>query len=292
MKVFNFIFPLIAIIALSSCREDAIGDSGIEIPSEPQTELDKWIDTTFRAPYNVYVQYRWNNNLSDVEHITVPPREELVQPFLKAVLKIWLTPYIRVAESHEDFMKDYICRQLFLVGSGSYNAGGSVTLGLAAAGYRITLFTVNQFDLENGGVGLASLQRFFQTMHHEFGHILNQRKPYDANFQRITGNYTADWTILTDEQARELGFISAYARSAHIEDFVEVLSHYITYTETEWQNLMNSIKNVQAREYIRLKQLSVSSYMKNTYGVNMLELRKEVTSAIAEVANGDLGVKN
>jgi substrate import-associated zinc metallohydrolase lipoprotein len=287
---FYYIFLLVAVVAISSCREEAINDSGIEIPPGPQTELDKWIDATFRVPYNIHVQYRWNSNISDVGHVTVPPHEELVQPFLKAVLKIWLTPYIKVAETKEDFMKDYVCRQLFLVGSGSYNQGGSVTLGLASAGYRITLYTINQFDLANGNISRATLQRFFQTMHHEYGHILNQRKPYDSNFQRITGNYTADWTSQTDAQARELGFITAYARSADMEDFVEVLSHYITYTETEWQNLMNSIKNVQAREYIRQKQQSVSSYMKNTYGVNINDLREQVTLAIAEVAAGNLEV--
>lgn len=274
-------------IALFSCKEDAITDSGIEIPAESQTELDQWIDATFRVPYNVRVDYRWNNTVSDPGHITVPPREELVQPFLKAVLKIWLTPYIRVAETGEDFMKDYICRELVLVGSGSYNEGGSVTLGLAANGYRITLYTVNQFDLANGTVSRAALKRFFQTMHHEFGHVLNQRKPYDTKFQQITGNYSADWTSLSDAQSRELGFITAYARSADMEDFVEVLSHYITYTEAEWQALMNSIKNTQAREYIRLKLQSAGSYMKNTYGVNIQELRDEVTSAIAEVAAGN-----
>jgi substrate import-associated zinc metallohydrolase lipoprotein len=291
LSITNYIFLLVAVVAISSCREETITDSGIEIPAGPQTELDQWIDATFRVPYNVRVDYRWNNTISDPAHITVPPREELVRPFLQAVLKIWLTPYIRVAETKEDFMKDYICRELILVGSGSYNEG-SVTLGYATSGYRITLYTVNQFDLANGNVSRASLQRFFQTMHHEFGHVLNQRKPYDTKFQQISGNYSADWTTLSDAQARELGFITAYARAADMEDFVEVLSHYITYTDTEWQNLMNSIKSSQGKEYIRLKLQSVSSYMKNTYGVNIQSLRDEVTLAIAEVAAGELIIDN
>lgn len=290
-RILYLIFLFVAVVAISSCRESAVTDSGIEIPAGAQTELDKWIDATFRVPYNVRVDYRWNSTISDPAHITVPPREELVRPFLQAVLKIWLTPYIRVAETKEDFMKDYICRELVLVGSGSYNEG-SVTLGYATSGYRITLYTVNQFDLANGNVSRASLQQFFQTMHHEFGHVLNQRKPYDTKFQQITGNYSADWMTLTDAQAREQGFISAYARSADMEDFVEVLSHYITYTEAEWLALMNSIKNTQAREYIRLKLQSVSSYMKNSYGVNIQELRDEVISAIAEVVEGNLIIDN
>jgi substrate import-associated zinc metallohydrolase lipoprotein len=290
MMKLKYFLLCIAVLAISSCQEDTFTDSGIEIPSEPQTELDKWIDATFRAPYNVSVQYRWSSNMTDAGHVVVPPKEELVQPFLKAVVKIWLNPYVRVAETQENFMKDNICRELFLVGSGSYNNDGSVTLGLAASGYRITLYTVNQFDLVGKKVSYAALQRFFHTMHHEFGHVLNQRKPYDPNFQRITGNYTADWTLLTDAQAHELGFISAYARSADTEDFVEVLSIYMTSSETEWQNLLNAIKSAQARESIRLKLQSVSSYMKNTYKVNIQDLRDQVVAAMTEVAAGNLEV--
>ncbi|GHT62366.1 hypothetical protein FACS189451_06540 [Bacteroidia bacterium] len=289
-KIFLSIWLISAVLFISSCKEDPITDSGIEIPAGPQTELDKWIDGTFRVPYNVDVQYRWNSNISDPGHITVPPREALVQPFLKAVLKIWLTPYIKVADDGQDFMKDNICREMFLVGSGSYNQGGSVTLGQASGGYRITLYTVNQFDLAGQNVSYAALQRFFHTMHHEFGHILNQRKPYDPNFQRITGNYTADWTILTDAQARELGFITAYARSADTEDFVEVLSIYMTYTETEWQKMMTSIKSTQAREYINSKLQTVGSYMQDSYGVDINELRAQITSAMTEVAAGNLEI--
>ena len=288
-KYNRFIYFLsILTLGLSSCGEDAITDSAITIPSGPQTELDKWIDNTFRLPYNINVEYRWNNNI-DQGHVLVPPKEKLVQPFLKAVLKIWLTPYIRVAESKEDFMKDYTCRQLNLIGSGNYNYG-SVTLGQASNGYTITLYTVNQFDLEGGYINRRTLNEFFRTMHHEFGHILNQRKPYDPNFQRITGNYSADWTIMSNTQARELGFISAYARSAESEDFVEILSYYSTSTDSEWNALINAIKNTQSREYINQKVKVVKDYMKSSYGIDLEKLRGEITKAISEVADGNLEV--
>jgi substrate import-associated zinc metallohydrolase lipoprotein len=290
IKGFYRIFALIAIFGFFSCGEDTISDAGIEIPQGPQTDLDLWIDHTFRVPYNIDVQYKWNVSEIDPSHVIVPPREETVQPFLKIVLKIWLTPYNRVAANGAEFMKDYSCRQMILIGSGSYNQG-SVTLGNATNGYRITLFTVNQFDFSKK-ISQAVLLRFFRTMHHEFGHILNQRKPYDPNFQNITGNYSADWTALSDTQARELGYISAYSRSADMEDFVEIFSFYITNTEPEWQNLINSIKSEQGREYIRLKVQSVSSYMKNAYGIDILKLREEITSAVSEVAEGNLEIEN
>jgi substrate import-associated zinc metallohydrolase lipoprotein len=288
LQFFRCFFLFFTVLMVSSCDEEAITNSGIEIPAGPQTELDKWIDDTFRVPYNISVQYLWNSAEINQGHVVVPPKEALVQPFLKAVLKIWLTPYIRVAEIKEEFMRNYTARQIILVGSGSYNDGGSVTLGRAANGYTITLFTVNQFDLISGKMSKATLNEFFRTMHHEFGHILNQRKAYDPHFQNITGNYTADWTSIDDTKARELGFISAYSRVAATEDFVEILSYYVTYTETEWQKLIKSIRSDQAKADIQLKVQSVSSYMKSAYGVDILELRTEITKAITEVAAGDL----
>jgi substrate import-associated zinc metallohydrolase lipoprotein len=278
----------VCIFALSSCEEAVLTDSAIDIPDGPQTELDQWIDETFRVPYNIQVQYQWNIADIDPTHVLVPPKEELIRPFLKAVLKIWMKPYIRVAKTEEDFMKDYTARQLILVGSGSWNSNGSVTLGQANNGYKITLYTVNDFDLVAGKVSREDLLLFFRTMHHEFGHILNQRKPYDPNFQKITGNYSADWTMLTHQQARELGFISNYARSADIEDFVEILSYYVTSTPGEWTALINSIQSVQSREYIAAKVQMVSMYMKNSYEVDIEKLRDEITSAVTEVAGGNL----
>jgi substrate import-associated zinc metallohydrolase lipoprotein len=287
-RIFYFVCILISAGAFVSCEEAVLTNSVVAIPDGPQTELDRWIDETFRVPYNIQVQYQWYMADMDPSHVLVPPKEELIQPFLKAVLKIWMKPYLRVAKTGEDFMKDYTARQLILVGSGSWNSDGSVTLGQATNGYRITLYTVNDFDLAANKVSREDLLLFFRTMHHEFGHILNQRKPYDPNFQNITGNYTADWTLLTHAPARELGFISNYARSADIEDFVEVLSYYITSTPGEWDALINSIKSVQGREYITAKVQTVRMYMKNSYEVDIEKLREEIIAAVIDVANGNL----
>ena len=126
-------------------------------------------------------------------------------------------------------------------------------------------------------------------MHHEFGHILNQRKAYNENFQNISGGYSADWTsIRTDKEARELGFISPYARSADTEDFVEVLSFYIIYSNEEWNNMLNSIKSENGANLIAQKAQVVAAYMKDTYGVNIDDLRAAFLLALDEVVAGDL----
>lgn len=283
----TYFVAILMLLLVGACnKEDELDNSLIKIPTETPSELDAWIDSIFRASYNIQVEYKWNSSDIDQSKDVVPPKEELVKPFLKTVLKMWVSPYSAVAETGDEFMRNYACRKLKLIGSGSYN-NGSVTLGLAENGYKITLYTVNDFDLKKG-VERNELRLFFRVMHHEFAHILNQRKAYDENFQNITGGYVADWTTINDKEARELGFISAYARSAHTEDFVETLSFYITYSDEEWNDLLNSISTEGSADYIRQKAQVVAAYMNDSYGVNIDDLRAAFLLALDEVVAGDL----
>lgn len=284
-NIYTYCWVLL-ISLISSCSNDDVGPSILN-GDHVKSELDMWIIDEFTGPYNIKVDYRMSSADLDQSKVLVPVKEDLVKPFLQAVKKIWINPYIKASEKGADFMADYSNKQLILVGSGSYNEDQSVTLGLATNGYTITLYTVNSFDLK-ASVSKSSLVRFFQTMHHEFGHILNQRKSYDNNFQNITGGYSADWTAKTTAQARELGFISNYASSAHTEDFVEVFSYYICSTDQEWDSIISSIQNQNARSAINKKLLVVTSYMKDTYGVDIKILREEIIKAINEVSVGNL----
>lgn len=280
----------LSIFLLISCnKEDDLGSSIIEIPETSTDSLDIWIDSTFRVPYNINVEYLWNSSDVDQSKDVVPPDVDIVKPFLKTVLKMWINTYNSVATMDDDFMKNYACRELKLIGSGSYN-NGSVTLGLAENGYKITLYMVNSFSINGSSTSSLGLdlREYFRIMHHEFGHILNQRKAYDENFQNISGGYTSDWTSINDTEARELGFISAYARSADTEDFVETLSFYISYSEDEWNSLISDISDEESVNLINEKLQVVASYMKDTYGVNIDELRVAFRTALDEVNQGDL----
>lgn len=290
MKLNKYIFLLpfmAAPLLFTSCGDDSIENASIiTIPEVSTDSLDVWIDSTFRVPYNMNVNYKWTNFDSDQNRYLVPPRKKLVQPFLKTVKKIWIKPYITVASDKEEFFKNYANRELKLIGSGSWN-NESVTLGLAENGFKISLYTINSFDLQ-AGVSKDDLRQFFRTMHHEFGHILNQRKPYSADFKKITGGYTADWTSFTDSEAREMGFMSAYSISGDGEDFVEILSFYVCYTSTEWAKIMSDIKNETSKENIQKKVNMVASYMNDSYGVDIEQLRVWITAGISEAASGNL----
>ena len=291
------VYALLAagLFVFSSCQEESLTGTVLSEP-EPMTELDLWIDTVFRQTYNIRVQYKWDEADTDHSHDIVPPRIELVQPFLKVVKKVWGEPYVQVADLEDEFLREYSFRELKLVGSGSWN-NGSVTLGLAEGGYKITLYTVSDFDLE-AGVSRATLQEFFQTMHHEFGHILNQRKKYDEQFKNISGGYRADWTSISDKEALEAGFVSPYSMSGEGEDFVEILAHYICRNEVEWEALLSPLSvpssddnyedYQESRRMINEKVQSVRSYMQDSYGVNIDSLRTAILTNMDEVVNGNL----
>ena len=83
------VYALLAagLFVFSSCQEESLTGTVLSEP-EPMTELDLWIDTVFRQTYNIRVQYKWDEADTDHSHDIVPPRIELVQPFLKVVKKL------------------------------------------------------------------------------------------------------------------------------------------------------------------------------------------------------------
>jgi len=140
-----------------------------------------------------------------------------------------------------------------LIGSPEYNSQGSIVLGTAEGGIKVTLFRVNAIDLneifidadspfpDTGAIPMDLNYWFFHTMHHEFCHILTQTKNYSTDFQTISaGDYqTTGWVNVDDEEAPQMGFVTGYASGEYNEDFAEIYSTYITHTEEAWQKILD-----------------------------------------------------
>jgi substrate import-associated zinc metallohydrolase lipoprotein len=94
-------------------------------------------------PYNINVQYKWNQNLVDNNRFLAPPLQSKVQPALEIVQKIWLDSYKAIAA---DFVKTIAPREFVLVGGINLNTTGTITLGLAEGGQRITLFETDNVN--------------------------------------------------------------------------------------------------------------------------------------------------
>lgn len=116
-----------------------------------------------------------------------------------------------------------------------------MVLGTAEGGLKITLYNVNELDVNNPNIDFLNTW-FFKTMHHEFAHILHQTKNYSTDFNLISTDYQGpSWLNLeSDEIANTMGFITRYASFSPDEDFVEIISNYITHDADYWENVLNN----------------------------------------------------
>lgn len=132
---------------------------------------------------------------------------------------------------------------------------------------------------------------YFKTIHHEFGHILNQTKPYTTDFKEITGTlYVGDscWdTYKTDASALQVGLISRYAGSEDTEDFVELISIYVTRPQEAWDKLLTTA-GADGAAIINQKFEIVRNYLQNSWNINIDELRESVLRRADEVPDMDL----
>ena len=281
----NKLYLLLLIsVAMFGCSKDEITDSLIDIPEENKvlSATDQFIKDNFSTPYNMEVVYRWNDNENDASKNLVPPSEDKVIPFLKAVKKIWINSYI--TQAGNDFFKPLVPKQLLLVGSPSYNVDGSITQGTADAGRKITLFEVNDFSPSM----TTLIRRYSKTLFHEFTHILHQKKEFSTQYQLITPAYTSSWYLeATETSARKKGFITRYAMSAPEEDFAEMAALFLINDANSWESIISEGGD-EMKVLMKQKEQLMTTYMLNTWGIDMLEFRKVTTTAIQDVINGNL----
>ena len=227
-----FVFLLVCI----GCSEEKpLTESNLNTETPALNEVDLYLRENFTTPYNIEVFYDWNPSKVDFNRFLFPPTTEKVIPAMEAIKTIWLDTYKEVAG--EDFVKLIAPREIVLIGGINLNPSGTITLGLAEGGKRITFFNTDLVDLKDK----EELTRFVSTIQHEYTHILNQTVPYDREtYEEITpSGYTAQWFNESIETARELGFISDYARSNEDEDFAEMVTALLSNSETEYQKILD-----------------------------------------------------
>lgn len=274
---------LVVILCLmTACSEDdTFQESQLNTSTPVLSELDLYIRDNFVEPYNIDVIYQWNENIVDFNRFLFPPIEERVRPALEVVRKIWLDSYTELGG--EDFVRLDAPRQLLLVGGRNFNQSGTILLGIAEGGKRISLFETDLVDVTD----LANITRFIQTIQHEYVHILNQTKPFDEeNFGAITpSEYTAQWFNTIDADARELGFLTAYARNNLIEDFAETVTTLLTNSDEEYNALIDSIVSEEARERIREKEAMAVAYYREQWDIDLYELQAVTAKNTQEIIN-------
>lgn len=269
-------------IALTSCaNEDKLGDSVLDYTQPTQTTLDQWITTNYLNPYNINVQYEWNQNTVDNSRYLYPPTVAKVQPALTIVQKIWLDSYSKIGGA--DFVKKIAPREIVLVGGVNLNSVGTKTLGIAEGGQRVTLFETDLIDKSNR----ANVTQFIHTIQHEYIHILNQNKPFDeAAWALITPvGYTADWYNYSIPVSNEMGFITSYARSNINEDFAETASIILVSSKAEYAAFLAGITSTTALAALKAKEAIVVKYFKDSFNMDFYALRDEAEKNTTAVVN-------
>ncbi|SDN95103.1 substrate import-associated zinc metallohydrolase lipoprotein [Pedobacter steynii] len=236
--------------------------------------IDKYIADNFTGPYNIEVKYKWDRSEFNLTKDIVPIKEEMVIPAMDAVKRIWIEPYVDIAG--ETFIKKYSHKQFVLAGSAEYNSNGTITLGTAEGGRKVVLFVLNQFDKNNA----PEIKRMLKTIHHEYGHILNQNIMFTPDYAKITpADYTATWFNFTDDVAYPLGFITSYARAAPGEDFVEMVAVMLTNGKLGYEAIVRA-QTVAAQAKLRAKEAIVVNYYKQSWGIDFYRLRDRTQYAI------------
>ena len=266
-------------LSLAACnnKENLSSESVLKPRTTAQTALDTYIYNNFQQPYNIIVTYNYIDADFEMGKYLYPPTESKVQPMLEIVKKVWIDSYTQVAG--QDFIKSVAPRQISLIGGYNMNSDGTITLGFADSGMKITLFNVDQLDVTKH----AATRQYFHTIQHEYCHIINQRKPYSEEYGKITpSDYTANWYNVRLADANKKGFITPYSMLNDIEDFAEMTSGILSMSKTDWDAKVNAIPE-EGRNIIRKKEEFVVSYFKSEWNIDLYKLQEVVENQMLSV---------
>ena len=186
---------------------------------------------------------------------------------------LWYDVYDSVVSP--TFLLEYGPKIIQLIGSAMINAAqGTEKLGYAEGGNKITLLKINEMETDN----MEQLNEYiFKTMHHEFSHILHQKKAYPKEFGLITPeDYDPNrWQDRSNYEAWQLGFVSPYASSQTREDFVETIANYIVKTDADWKFMIDNAGETGAG-YINQKLDMVRTWLAEKWEIDLEKMHREV----------------
>lgn len=288
MKHTKYTILLLAVLSFFSCSEEKLSDeSVIVVSSKEKNGFDRWLDANFLNPYNIRFQYRYEETESDYNYYTVPAEMNQAVKLAHIVKYICIDSYSEIAG--EDFVKAYFPKQFYLIGEWEYRNNGSYVLGTAEGGKKILLSGVNYVDYYSKNM-VDMTDFYLKTIHHEFTHILNQTVPYPTDFQFVTkDSYLASaWN--TDPYNKEdyylpAGFISDYSQQEVKEDFAEMMSMYVCYSEAQWNEWLEKAGE-EGAGLIKNKLSIVRRYMKTSWHIDIDELRDIILRRENDIETG------
>lgn len=287
-NIYAILLAFVASFALMSCSDDDPSSESIFPTTSPKRDaFDKWLLENYTFPYNVEMKYKMEDIESDMKYHLVPADSAKTAKLSIIMKYLWFDAYNEVIGP--DFIKENMPRTIHFIGSPAYNSEGTMVLGTAEGGLKITLYMVNSLDDKTLKNYDTMNKYYFHTLHHEFTHILNQKIPYDQSFKLITesGYVSGDWYTISDKTAHQAGFITPYAMVEPLEDFAEMLSGYVTMSQSEWNAILADAGTTGAAS-ISAKLDIVRNYMQESWNVDIDQLRAAVLRRASTLSAVDL----
>lgn len=270
----------------TSCSEDSLSETSVITGKNArENAFDKWLKTNYVIPYNIEVQYRYDDNESDMQYYDIPADIE------QSIELAHIVKYT-CAEAYDcaggiDFTRAYFPKLFTYYGEFEYENNGSIKLGTAEGGKKIRLLGVNHLNKYINNLEYLN-EYYLKTIHHEFVHILNQTKDYPIEFNQVTptGYVNDTWNsenYITGYLKR--GFITAYSQKEAREDFAEMVSTYVITSESDWKKMM--IEAGSTGSSLIEKKLDICKrYYKETFKIELDDIRDEVVRRENDVIKG------
>lgn len=294
-SIFKLIYLLLAGLFIVSCGETDSFTESIFIdeqeadPASSFYAFDKYLENNYLKPYNLEFMYKMRDVSSATEYNLVPTELEKSKCMAILVKYLWFDVYKDVVDL--EFLKKYGPRLIHLIGSGAYNPRlGTVILGSAEQGIKVTLYECNQLDPNNISAEVLN-EYYFKTMHHEFAHILHQQKTYPPVFDTYSAGYydPSYWQERTVSVAASMGFASPYGSSQPREDFVEIIANYIVKSDKWWADLLELAskpgidqsgavfeENLDGKAILEKKIVVCRDWLRDKWNVDLDALRADV----------------
>lgn len=269
------------ILAMGSCSNDDSLSSTSVLPNEEVvlSELDHYLDSVFTKTYNIAVLSKWDRSqigvTQDILRNLYPPKEENVRPAMEMVDHVWIKTYEKVAG--KQFLDRITPYEFILAGGSAFNDNGTRTLGVAAAGIRISLY-----ETDYVAFNVNSAREFIHTIQHEYIHIITQNQPFverDYGIETLP-EYRSNWNDLNEREALELGFITPYSSLNIFEDFAEMATYMLTTPKAQYEAMLESFKEPNSNNYRKGRGIIINkvefirNYFSDKHGIDFDELAR------------------
>lgn len=284
-KLIYSFFIMTAVLA--SCSKEKLDQkSFFDTDSPERGAFDTWLLLNYVEPYNIQFNYKYIDRESDNNYNLVPAEYDKAVAMAKLTKYLWIDSYNELLG--DTFIKTYCPRMIQLIGSKAFNNQGSVVLGTAEGGLKITLYNINGLNPSSPSIDFLN-EWFFKTMHHEFAHILHQTKNYSTDFNLISTDYQGpSWLNLeSDAVANKMGYVTCYASYSPDEDFVEIISNYVTHAKGYWESVLATAGEEGGDKLARKFEI-VRNYLQESWGIDIDKLRDIVQKRSANISQLDL----